>query len=112
VECDGLVSAGIIGGQRFQFTVKDDGDIVSTPSGGAAKARRDIPVPRGFYVQPREVETPPGTKCPSPVQHATTKNPPVPLSSNGCGPEGFWGYFVPNGDFVDACNFHDVCWCK
>ncbi|WYZ43924.1 hypothetical protein EsH8_VII_000360 [Colletotrichum jinshuiense] len=110
VECDGLATAGILGGDSFQFVVKDNGDIVATSSRAARKSRRDIPVPKGFYIQPRDVATPPGTKCASPVQHATTKTPPVPLTSNGCGPEGFWGYFVPNGNFVDACNAHDVCW--
>ncbi|KAH8901662.1 hypothetical protein GQ53DRAFT_790105 [Thozetella sp. PMI_491] len=109
VECDSLTTAGIIGGIRFQFVVKTTGEIVATAS-AAARKTRDIPVPEGFYIMPQATPTAPGSKCPSPEQHATTKNPPVPVTSNGCGPEGFWGYFVPNFEFVDACNFHDVCW--
>nr|XP_036575554.1 uncharacterized protein CTRU02_14473 [Colletotrichum truncatum]KAF6782143.1 hypothetical protein CTRU02_14473 [Colletotrichum truncatum] len=112
VECDGLTSAGIVGGESFDFIVTDNGDlIVLTSEQSKRKNRRDIPVPKGFYVKPKEVETPPGTKCSNPAQHATSKSPPVPLTSNGCGPEGIGGWLVPDGDFTDACNFHDVCWC-
>ncbi|KAL0934956.1 uncharacterized protein CTRU02_209547 [Colletotrichum truncatum] len=111
VECDGLTSAGIVGGESFDFIVTDNGDlIVLTSEQSKRKNRRDIPVPKGFYVKPKEVETPPGTKCSNPAQHATSKSPPVPLTSNGCGPEGIGGWLVPDGDFTDACNFHDVCW--
>ena len=114
VQCDGLATAGIIGSVEFQFTVRDNGDIVVASGFPARKLRkvRDIPVPKGFFVKPKAVVTPPGAKCPSPSQTAVTKNPPVPLTSNGCGPADWRGYFVPNLEFEEACNFHDVCWCK
>ncbi|KXX74699.1 hypothetical protein MMYC01_207957, partial [Madurella mycetomatis] len=112
LRCNGLTTAGIIGNVEFQFTVRDNGDIVVAAVFPTRKLRkvRDIPVPEGFFVTPKEVVTPPGSKCPSPVQHATTRDPPVPLTSNGCGPADWRGYFVPNLEFEDACNFHDVCW--
>ncbi|TID00345.1 hypothetical protein CH35J_006417 [Colletotrichum higginsianum] len=110
VDCDGLVVSGILSGESFQFFVNHNGDIVASSSTAPSKSRRGLPVPKGFYIQAEAVETPPGTQCSSPVQHATTKNPPVPVSSNGCGVKGFWGHFVPELDFGEACRFHDVCW--
>ncbi|KAK4102500.1 hypothetical protein N658DRAFT_469086 [Parathielavia hyrcaniae] len=113
VECGGLATAGIIGSVEFQFTVRDNGEIAVTSAFSAARRlrkARDIHVPKGFYVKPKEVVTPPGSKCPSPVQHAVTKSPPVPQSSNGCGPADWRGWFVPNLEFESACNFHDICW--
>ncbi|KAK3690523.1 putative salivary secreted peptide [Podospora appendiculata] len=109
VQCNGLATAGIIGGARFYFTVQSSGVIVASTT-PPLRRKRDIPVPEGFYVMPAVVPTPAGSKCPSPVQHATTKNPPVPVTSNGCGPADWRQYFIPNLEFVDACNYHDVCW--
>ncbi len=113
MECDGLATAGIVGGVRFQFSVKDNGDVIVTSTTQTSKKTRDIPVPKGFYIKPKNPPvTPPGAKCPSTSQNAVTRVPPVPVTVNGCGPEGFWGYFVPNLNFVDACNFDDGCWGK
>ncbi|KAK3367696.1 putative salivary secreted peptide [Podospora didyma] len=113
LQCDGLTTAGILGGAEFQFSVKDSGDIVvitSPPALRKLRKARDIPVPKGFLIKPKAVVTPPGSKCPSPVQHAVTKTPPRPVTSNGCGPEDWRQYFVPNLEFEDSCNAHDVCW--
>ena len=36
--------------------------------------------------------------------------PALAYAANGCGPEGFWGIFVPNYLFEKACNEHDNCY--
>lgn len=82
VKCNGLATAGI-NRRGFQSTIRDNGDIVVASAFPARKLRksRDIPVPEGFFVLPQDVPTPPGSKCPSLVQHAVTRDPPVPLRS-------------------------------
>lgn len=39
-----------------------------------------------------------------------TKDPPRPVTSNGCGPQDWRQYFIPNLEFESACDYHDVCW--
>ncbi|KAK3313967.1 putative salivary secreted peptide [Apodospora peruviana] len=110
VQCNGLATAGILGGAEFQFTVKDNGEIVlAATSPRKLRKARDIPVPKGFFVKPKTVVIPPGSKCPS-LQHAVTKNPPKQVTVNGCGPQDWRQYFIPNLEFESACNYHDACW--
>ncbi|KAK0610348.1 hypothetical protein B0T17DRAFT_584566 [Bombardia bombarda] len=113
VGCDGLATAGILGsGSPFPFILRDNGDIaVSNPSSTRkSKSKRDIPIPSGFYVLPKIIPTPPGAKCPFDDQTAVTRTPPVPVVINGCGPQDWRQYFIPNLEFEQSCNGHDACW--
>jgi hypothetical protein len=107
VTCDGLVTAGIIGGLEFQFTINNNGDVVATTFFPTLKRVRDIPIPSGFYISPQKAPTPTVVlRCPA-GQHATNKNPPKPLYSDGCGNEQTGR--LPQLDFNACCNGHDVC---
>ncbi|KAK4195216.1 hypothetical protein QBC40DRAFT_301397 [Triangularia verruculosa] len=66
----------------------------------------------GLYVLPRLQEIDVTKTCPSGTTF-TTRDPPFPVTSNGCGPFDWWrSYFVPklHETFEDACNWVDVCW--
>lgn len=113
VGCDGSVTAGIIGGKAFVFSVVNNNAVVTNLGAGSNKAKRDIPVPPGYYVLPT---TPPpsakGSRCPSADQTAVSKNPSPPQTSNGCGSDTFPSKYAPNLWFVDCCNKHDICFSK
>ncbi|KAK3994499.1 hypothetical protein QBC44DRAFT_340905 [Cladorrhinum sp. PSN332] len=90
VQCNGLATAGIIGGIQFKFQIDDRGSISWTgylPPKTPPRDRKDVDA-LGFFVKPVELVTPPpGTGCISP-QIPVIRNPAVP----------------------EACNIHDQCW--
>ncbi|KAK3937759.1 phospholipase A2 [Diplogelasinospora grovesii] len=108
VQCDGVTTAGIIGGEQFSFAINDNGEVVLSNQG--ALKTRDIPVPKGFYVYPKNPPAPlNGPRCPN-AQHAAFKSPPTTPTANGCGTDTGAGYFVPELDFHDCCDGHDFCY--
>ncbi|KAF3935105.1 hypothetical protein ABW19_dt0200258 [Dactylella cylindrospora] len=110
VFCTGEVKAGILGQYQFIFTSVDNKVLVTNLVLTKARLRRDIEVPKGFFVLPKPVENPlNGQRCLGQSQTAVTKNPPVPITSNGCGTDDGIGYYVPEYKFHDCCNGHDVC---
>ncbi|KAF7505531.1 hypothetical protein GJ744_000693 [Endocarpon pusillum] len=103
LECGGKVSAGILGSTEYNFKIVSNNVVVDNfpPS---TKIRRDIPVPKGFIVKPTVVKPPKSRiRCPNPGQQAVPKSPPVPPETNGCS-------YVPDGDFTECCNQHDICY--
>ncbi|OAR00545.1 hypothetical protein LLEC1_00496 [Akanthomyces lecanii] len=46
--CKGRLTAGIVGGSEFHFSLTPSAHVIVT-TGGASKTKRDIPVPDGFY---------------------------------------------------------------
>ncbi|KAK0742334.1 hypothetical protein B0T21DRAFT_346146 [Apiosordaria backusii] len=150
LQCNGLSTAGIIGGLEFEFAVKDGklyargipptkkhshilskrqeeigtesiGNVEEqaaalrgpTRGGDDDSKKKKIPsITVGLYVLPRIQEIPISKTCPV-GSTLTTRDPPVPVTSNGCGPFDWWRwYFVPklHETFEDACNWVDVCW--
>ncbi|XWX00327.1 hypothetical protein V2A60_008347 [Cordyceps javanica] len=104
--CKGRLTAGIVGGSQFHFSVTDDQRVVATPGGaGKANNKRDIPVPEGFYVIPSDIPAaPPGQRCPN-GQTAVSNG--LSPSANGCGAKD--GIKVPDLSFGECCNDHDIC---
>lgn len=109
--CNGQVRAGIIGGIEFNFETENGNSVVKNVPAQTKNARRDITVPKGYFVLPNTPKSPPtGSRCPTAAQSAVSKSPSPPQTSNGCGTDTGIGYFVPNLNFVDCCNGHDVCY--
>lgn len=111
MQCNGAVTAGIIGGTEFHFTIVNNNVIVDNLPANT-KVKRDIPVPPGFFVlpSPPPPTTPTGVRCPNPGQVAVLKSPPVPPTANGCGTDTGIGSFVPELDFHTCCDGHDFCY--
>jgi len=117
VDCDGIATAGISGGLKFQFFLNVNGEVVTDAAlhAGLGKKRQAggvtaFPNNNGINTIPRTpAPLPPGQKCPA-GQGAFPKNPPVNPTANGCGAKGSisW-YVIPNLDFEEACNAHDIC---
>jgi hypothetical protein len=113
VGCDGSVTAGIIGGEAFIFSVVNNNAVVTNLGAGSSKAKRDIPVPPGYYVLP--TAPPPsakGSRCAGADQTAVSKMPSPPQKSNGCGSDTFPSKYTPNLWFLKCCNDHDLCFSK
>ncbi|KAJ4148571.1 hypothetical protein LMH87_003035 [Akanthomyces muscarius] len=103
--CKGRLTAGIVGGSEFHFSITPDFHVIVT-TGGASKTKRDIPVPEGFYVIPANIPAaPPGERCPS-GQTAVSNG--LSPSANGCGAKD--GIKVPDLSFGECCNNHDICY--
>ncbi|KAK1777689.1 hypothetical protein QBC45DRAFT_330097 [Copromyces sp. CBS 386.78] len=132
VQCNGLATAGILGGIRFDFGIKDNGEL-AIGSYRAGRRRRSYlskdrrqslqqSVPGGFYIMPKAVIVPPvgtiplgsGETCLSSeqqhVKRAEAEITDSPSTASQCGSEDWREYFVPKFDFEDECRFLHKCW--
>ncbi|EGX89667.1 Phospholipase A2 [Cordyceps militaris CM01] len=104
--CKGRLTAGIVGGSEFHFSITTDQRVVVTTSSSSGNTKRDIPVPDGFYVIPAPIPgAPPGQRCPA-GQTAVSKG--LTPTANGCGAKD--GIKVPDLSFGECCNDHDICY--
>jgi hypothetical protein len=111
VDCQGGVTAGIIGGSAFQFEVVDNNVVVQVAPTARLRAR-DIEVPVGFYVlPPAPVSALPGDRCPA-GQTSVLKPGAGACLPNGCGAAKGPSQYAPNLAFKDCCDNHDKCFCK
>lgn len=109
LSCQGEMSAGIIGGDQFEFNMNDDNRIIARLASGTAK-RDDLPWYKKIPVIGGEIvrlfgPTPNLDRCPNkPHLIAKQKSPP---DFNGCGAAG--GPKVPDANWGYCCNAHDIC---
>lgn len=114
VQCNGLVTAGIIDGPEFQFNVIGNDLVAQSVTTGAfkrsIKQRQDIQ-PIGLAVIPttEPTATADEPRCQSPGQVAVVALNARPSASNGCGDDSFKGHMVPNLGFKTCCDGHDIC---
>ncbi|KAM7190055.1 phospholipase A2 [Naviculisporaceae sp. PSN 640] len=103
--CKGRLTAGIVGGSEFHFIITDDQRVTASIFPLTAAAKRDIPVPEGFYViPPVRTQPPSGQRCPN--GQSAVPNGLAP-TANGCGAKD--GIKVPNLTFGQCCDGHDIC---
>ncbi|KAK3951107.1 hypothetical protein QBC32DRAFT_315241 [Pseudoneurospora amorphoporcata] len=118
VQCNGLATAGILGGIRFDFGIKDNGEL-TVGSYRAGRRRRSYlskdrrqrlqqSVPGGFYIMPKAVIVPPvgtiplgsGETCLSSeqqhVKRAEAEITDSPSTSSQCGSEDWREYLFRN----------------
>ncbi|CCC09521.1 unnamed protein product [Sordaria macrospora k-hell] len=125
VQCNGFATAGILGGIRFDFGIRDNGELtVGSYRAGRRgrsqrKDRRQSPlqsVPGGFWIIPKAGVVPPVGDIPSgegeggACMEPEEKVKKVESASSQCGSEDWREYFVPKFDFEDECRFLHKCW--
>jgi len=121
IECHGLLTAGIVGGQRINFAMDSNGTIFSQPSypavsGFMSKHADSTSILDGFRILPRTSAVQSiagdtrGQRCAASDQYAVFQGSASDLTPNGCGTNSGIGSYVPELGFTSCCNDHDVCY--
>ncbi|KAI9858785.1 MAG: hypothetical protein M1813_007252 [Trichoglossum hirsutum] len=112
IACDGGISAGIINGAEFIFSIDDStGNLFADTTADPSLRRRDVVgrIVKVIAFLQKIFTSGDSQRCENPDTHAADKTGAREKEANQCGSGELAGWIPPNLEFSKCCDDHDIC---